>query len=337
MEKCKEYLKNNFSNGPKAKKILAIATPLFVISVMSICVVANARKTVTINVDGNEQIFVTYKRTIKDALKQVGIELGSKDKVEPALEKKLVKDEVIEVRKAVNVEIVSKDKTISIMTAEPTIGAMLEAESEKLKAENIKFDKYEDEVNPSLDTKIKDNLSIQLVDVEVLNEVSTDTIAYDTLTENEEGQVEVTYKVTKKNGKEVSREQISSKVLKEAVTEIVLQGTAKVYASRSGETGTYKDVLYCQATAYTGGGLTATGSVPTYNPSGLSTISVDPSVIPLGALVYVDGYGKAIASDTGGAIQGNIIDVYVNSNSDAISWGRQYNVPVYIVAYPGEW
>ena len=198
----------------------------------------------------------------------------------------------------------------------------------------------------------KDNLSIQLVDVEVLNEVSTNTIAYDTLTEEdntmevnttkvkqsgEEGQVEVTYKVTKKNGKEVSREQVSSKVLKEAVTEIVVQGTAKLYASRSGETGTYKDVVYCQATAYTGGGLTATGSVPTYNPSGISTISVDPSVIPLGSLVYVDGYGKAIAADTGGAIQGNIIDVYVNSNNDAINWGRQYNVPVYIIAYPGEW
>ena len=44
MEKCKEYLKNKFSNGPKAKKILAITAPLFVISVMSICVVANARK-----------------------------------------------------------------------------------------------------------------------------------------------------------------------------------------------------------------------------------------------------------------------------------------------------
>ena len=238
------------------------------------------------------------------------------------------------------------------MTAEPTIGDMLEAEREKLKAENIEFDKDEDEVIPSLDTKIKDNLSIQLVDVEVLNEVSTNTIAYDTLTEEdntmevnttkvkqsgEEGQVEVTYKVTKKNGKEVSREQVSSKVLKEAVTEIVVQGTAKLYASRSGETGTYKDVVYCQATAYTGGGLTATGSVPTYNPSGISTISVDPSVIPLGSLVYVDGYGKAIAADTGGAIQGNIIDVYVNSNSDAINWGRQYNVPVYIIAYPGEW
>ena len=49
----------------------------------------------------------------------------------------LNKDEVIEVRKAVNVEIVSKDKTISIMTAEPTIGAMLEAESDELNAEGI--------------------------------------------------------------------------------------------------------------------------------------------------------------------------------------------------------
>ena len=112
MEKCKEYLKNNFSNGPKAKKILAITAPLFVISVMSICVVANARKTVTINVDGNEQTFVTYKRTIKDVLKQAGVKLDSKDKVEPALEKKLVKDELIQVRKAVNVEIVSNNKPI---------------------------------------------------------------------------------------------------------------------------------------------------------------------------------------------------------------------------------
>ena len=117
MEKCKEYLKNNFSNGPKAKKILAIATPLFVISVMSICVVANARKTVTINVDGNEQTFVTYKRTIKGVLKQAGVKLGSKDKVEPALGKKLVKDEVIEVRKAAKVGIVmGSDSDLEVMS-----------------------------------------------------------------------------------------------------------------------------------------------------------------------------------------------------------------------------
>ena len=38
-----------------------------------------------------------------------------------------------------------------------------------------------------------------------------------------------------------------------------------------------------------------------YNPNGISTIAVDPRVIPLGSLVYVDGYGKAVAADTGGA------------------------------------
>ena len=59
--------------------------------------------------------------------------------------------------------------------------------------------------------------------------------------------------------------------------------------------------------------MTATGTVPTYNPGGISTIAVDPRVIPLGSLVYVENYGKAIAADTGGAIQGNIIDVFVNS------------------------
>ena len=61
---------------------------------------------------------------------------------------------------------------------------------------------------------------------------------------------------------------------------------------------------------------------------------MDPRVIPLGSLVYVEGYGKAIAADTGGAIIGNIIDVYVNSNEEAIyNWGRRYDVPVYILAY----
>lgn len=69
---------------------------------------------------------------------------------------------------------------------------------------------------------------------------------------------------------------------------------------------------------------------------GMSTIAVDPSVIPLGSKVYVDGYGYAIAADTGSAIKGNIIDLYLNSASECDSWGRR-QVNVLIVAYPGEW
>lgn len=78
-----------------------------------------------------------------------------------------------------------------------------------------------------------------------------------------------------------------------------------------------------ETTAYDGvslGGLTASG----YQISSTSdrVIAVDPSVIPLGSTVYVPGYGTAIAADTGGAIQGNIIDLNM-STADAIQWGRR--------------
>ncbi|MGG5461800.1 3D domain-containing protein [Clostridium sp. B9] len=100
--------------------------------------------------------------------------------------------------------------------------------------------------------------------------------------------------------------------------------------------GNYKKTLSVEATAYSGGTLTAMGLRPVRNPSGISTIAVDPSVIPLGSKVYIPGYGYAIASDTGGAIKGHIIDLYMNSHSECISWGRR-QVTLHIVAYPGEW
>jgi 3D (Asp-Asp-Asp) domain-containing protein len=52
-------------------------------------------------------------------------------------------------------------------------------------------------------------------------------------------------------------------------------------------------------------------------------IAVDPSVIPLGSKVYVEGYGEAVAADTGGAIKGSRIDVFVPSESDAQQFGRK--------------
>ena len=90
------------------------------------------------------------------------------------------------------------------------------------------------------------------------------------------------------------------------------------------------------ATAYTGNGFTATGLKPVRDPNGLSTIAVDPSVIPLGSKVHVEGYGYAIASDTGGAIKGNKIDLYMNSEAECLSFGRR-TVTVTIIAYPGPW
>lgn len=91
-----------------------------------------------------------------------------------------------------------------------------------------------------------------------------------------------------------------------------------------------------ESTAYYGHTITATGSKPVRDPNGISTVAVDPSVIPLGSKVYVENYGVAIAADTGGAIKGNKVDVFLNTYEECISWGRR-NVTVTLLALPGEW
>ncbi|KFM99366.1 enterotoxin [Bacillus clarus] len=91
--------------------------------------------------------------------------------------------------------------------------------------------------------------------------------------------------------------------------EITVEATA--YTAHPGENGTYGGRV-----------LTAMGHDLTANPN-MKVIAVDPKVIPLGSKVWVEGYGEAIAGDTGGAIKGNRIDVLVGSDSTADNWGRK--------------
>ncbi|WP_078381338.1 LysM peptidoglycan-binding and 3D domain-containing protein [Sutcliffiella halmapala] len=92
--------------------------------------------------------------------------------------------------------------------------------------------------------------------------------------------------------------------------------------------------LTMTATAYTAtcegcSGITATGINLLENPD-LKVISVDPDVIPLGSKVWVEGYGEAIAGDTGGAIKGNKIDIFIPEKQDAINYGvQEVKVKVY--------
>ncbi|MGO3604782.1 3D (Asp-Asp-Asp) domain-containing protein [Enterococcus malodoratus] len=66
--------------------------------------------------------------------------------------------------------------------------------------------------------------------------------------------------------------------------------------------------------------FTAMGIDLRQNPQ---VVAVDPSVIPLGSMVEVSGYGIAIAGDTGGAIKGNIIDCHFSTVEQCIQWGRR--------------
>lgn len=78
-------------------------------------------------------------------------------------------------------------------------------------------------------------------------------------------------------------------------------------------------IVTFEATAYTWtGNRTATGTWPSRG-----TVAVDPEVIPLGSRLYVEGYGEAVAEDTGGAIKGEIIDLYMESEDECWQWGRR--------------
>ncbi|HFU7069411.1 TPA: 3D domain-containing protein, partial [Bacillus cereus] len=104
--------------------------------------------------------------------------------------------------------------------------------------------------------------------------------------------------------KEASKNNIQS-----AKRELTVVATA--YTADPSENGTYGGRV-----------LTAMGHDLTVNPN-MRIIAVDPKVIPLGSKVWVEGYGEAIAGDTGSAIKGNRIDVLMGSKSKAMNWGRQ--------------
>jgi 3D (Asp-Asp-Asp) domain-containing protein len=101
-----------------------------------------------------------------------------------------------------------------------------------------------------------------------------------------------------------------------------------------------KQVMTADLTAYTAG-PESTGKYPGHPAYGITasgkkvkehhTIATDPSVIPLGTKVYIEGIGIRTAEDTGGAIVGNRIDVYMDDLAAAIKFGVKRGIKVYIL------
>lgn len=115
-------------------------------------------------------------------------------------------------------------------------------------------------------------------------------------------------------------------VKKAAVAKKKTPVVKKKTPSRSDSDTVVKEFMV-SASAYTASckgcsGITSTGINLKKNP-GLKVIAVDPNVIKIGTKVYVEGYGYAIAGDTGGAIRGNKIDVFIPNKSSALKWGRK--------------
>lgn len=136
------------------------------------------------------------------------------------------------------------------------------------------------------------------------------------------GELITFYKVSNVNGKSIRQKVRTQRV--EPQDEIHLIGQMGYATSR----GHYDRgrVLVMEATAYdpsAGRGKYATGRTKMGIRARYGVVAVDPRVIPLGTMVYVEGYGLAYACDVGSAIKGNKIDICLNTYAECIRFGRR--------------
>jgi 3D (Asp-Asp-Asp) domain-containing protein len=155
-----------------------------------------------------------------------------------------------------------------------------------------------------------------------------------TLRASVDGVTWVTERVTMWNDVVVDRQMVTREVVTQAQPGVVLQGTPVTLAELRSTTP-YRSIgasLTMVATAYTADSATAypTGYTATGVLARRGIVAVDPHLIPLGSMVFVPGYGIAIAADTGGAIIGHRIDLCMDAYGEAMNFGRR-TVQVYLI------
>ncbi|MEL1134854.1 ubiquitin-like domain-containing protein [Desulfitobacterium sp. THU1] len=289
---------------------------------------------VELTVDGQLYSGRTTAPTVGEALEdlsnRLGLNLKVTDEVNIDRESIMAADAKLEVRRAVPIKVQVDAQEINTYLAPRTVEEALE------KLEIVLSEK--DKVSLPMNHMLEAEDEIRVVRVEEKVETIKSEVPYQTVaqagdfpvglpdrivTRGTSGEHEQVVKITLEDGKEVSRQVLRQEVLRAPVTQVVSRGS-QTKVSRGGQTIEFKRAYLMRATAYSGGGVTATGHNVRYG-----TIAVDPRVIPLGTKVYVEGYGEATALDTGGAIKGNRVDLYMNTEAAAWSWGVR-SVVVYV-------
>ena len=164
--------------------------------------------------------------------------------------------------------------------------------------------------------------------------------------EGEPGVNEVVSEIIMLGGLRIDSRMLSQTMLSEPIDQIIAIGTRNPNQSArarfeiptaEGEF-TFGRQLTMEATAYTAG-FESTGKRPGDPGYGITAsgmrvqhgiVAVDPRVIPLGTPLFIEGYGFAVAADTGSAIRGYKIDLFMYNVQDALNFGRR-NVTVFIL------
>lgn len=289
------------------RKVIAISVVFIII--LGISVIAGNVKlnNVKIKFSNNHEITVlTSKTNVSEILQENHIMLSSDETVTPA-----------------TTEDITDTKTIIITK----VG------EEPAKIAEIS----EEELNNNIDEIAKNYSNITEEIITVQEEIPFETITKDVSSGSEttnkviqygrNGIKEVTYKVKYKDNVEIERTELSSKVIKEPVNKIVQiqtkvtsRSSSRGSAVTTASSGRYKVTAYCACVKCCGktNGITASGTKATAN----RTVAA-PSSFAFGTKIVINGQ-TYVVEDRGGAIQGNRIDLYMDSHAEALSWGVRY-------------
>ena len=297
-------------------------------------------RTVHISVDGREVTFRSFRRTVGEALASAHVSLQPDDRTIPAAQTSLWSGIGVKVIRAVPLTLRVGQSTSAMRLAATSVG-------DALRVAGVELGPI-DRVYPSAAAMLQPDMRITVERRQWRTWVQQRPVAYTSQvvadpqlfkgnrvvrTPGRAGVSQRTVEALYANGLPVAMTTPNPwTVARPPAPEVIAVGTRAMIASRGDFAG--HEYMMLDATAYYPGPDNFGGGVGPRTAIGLlaqrGVVAVDPAVIPLGSKLFIEGYGYAVAGDTGGAIQGMRIDLCFSSYGEAIHFGRQ-TVKVYII------
>lgn len=325
----------------KYPRIFKVVTAIVCLTICFLVIVGYATpRTVTVNLDDSKEIisktYETTERNVASFIESHSIDFDSKeDAMNVKLDDRVYDGLEIKITKAIDISIKADGKELKYSQVPP-----VKVET-ALKEAGITLGE-DDTMNFSLQDEIQvkdeeiiikrvtfgEDIVIKTVDYkEVVKADSSMQVGkVKTVTKGKDGKIEKKYQVRYEDGEEVSRELVDTTVKEEAVKKVVKYGT-KITSSRPKKYTRKISGVKAYSYYMRGNPHGAYGKKCTYG-----TCAVDPKLIPLGSLLYIEGYGYAIANDVGTGIKGKKVDLYMEKGIQCSIWGAR-NVDVYVVRY----
>lgn len=319
-------------NGtPVSRPLLLVIVLLFVGCILT-AGFAWTHKSVRLAVNGEVREVDTFALTVGQLLQSEKVQVNEHDRVTPARDEFLRDGMRVTVTRAIPVVLVADGTERKVYTTVKTVGDLLDEQGITLGEEDSVSPAREEAVRPGMKIEVTRQRT-EIVTEEVLlpnqtikqSDPSLPVGQKEVVQPGQPGLEKKVWEITYRNGKEYNRRLLASEVIRQPVNRVVKAGANKVI-SRGGRTVRYSRALEMVATAYTYTGNNTASGVPPRQ----GVVAVDPRVIPLGTRLYVEGYGFGTALDTGGAIKGNRIDVFMESRAQAYRWGKR-KVTVYVL------